>query len=98
MPGNLVGAELERYVRDAASTYWHAAGTAKMGRDAMSVVNADLQLHGVEALRIADASILPRMTTSNTMAPCVIVGERASALIAIRHGLSTSHETGEHKQ
>jgi choline dehydrogenase len=83
MPGNLTGADLEDFVSDAATTFWHEAGTAKMGRDEMSVVDGDLRVYGVENLRIADASIMPRVTTANTMAPAVIIGERAAdALIA----------------
>jgi choline dehydrogenase len=81
MPGNLKGAELERFVRDAAVSYWHQTGTAKMGQDAMSVVDGNLKVYGIEHLRIADGSIVPRVTTGNTMAPCVIVGERAAEII-----------------
>ena len=84
MPGPLEGQELHAFIRDAATTYWHVAGTAKMGRDQMSVVNGDLKVYGVESLRIADASIMPRITTSNTMAPCVVIGERAAELMTDR--------------
>jgi len=52
-----------------------------MGRDEMSVVDGNLRVHGIERLRIADASIMPRITTGNTMAPCVVIGERAAQLI-----------------
>jgi choline dehydrogenase len=48
-----------------------------MGRDAMSVVNNDLKVYGIDNLRIADGSIMPRVTTGNTVAPCVVNGERA---------------------
>lgn len=81
MPGNLKGRDLERFIRDAAVSYWHQSGTAKMGRDEMSVVDGNLRVHGIERLRIADASIMPRITTGNTMAPCVVIGERAAQLI-----------------
>jgi choline dehydrogenase len=81
MPGNLKGVELERFVRDAASSYWHETCTAKMGRDAMSVVDAGLKVYGIDGLRIADGSIMPRVTTGNTMAPCVVIGERAADII-----------------
>jgi choline dehydrogenase len=81
MPGNLKGAELERFLRDAAVSYWHQTGTAKMGQDAMSVVDGNLKVYGIEHLRIADGSIVPRVTTGNTMAPCVIIGERAAEII-----------------
>ena len=73
-PGNMSVAELEQFFRDGLSTHWHQAGTAKMGRDAMSVVDGKLKVYGIDGLRIADASILPRVTTGNTMAPCVIIG------------------------
>jgi choline dehydrogenase len=81
MPGNSSADELETYLRNAVTTYWHQSGTAKMGRDPMSVVDGQLNVYGVSNLRIADASIMPRITTANTMAPCVIVGERAAHFI-----------------
>jgi choline dehydrogenase len=87
MPGNLKDVELERFVRDAASSYWHQTCTAKMGRDAMSVVDAHLKVYGITGLRVADGSIMPRVTTGNTMAPCVVIGERAAELIRREHGL-----------
>ncbi|MBC3940090.1 GMC family oxidoreductase [Sphingomonas albertensis] len=80
-PGNLTGAALEAFVRESAATVWHQAGTAKMGRDAMSVVDAELRVYGIANLRIADASIMPRVTTGNTMAPCVVIGERLAMLM-----------------
>jgi choline dehydrogenase len=81
MPGNLAGHALERFVRDAAAAYLHQNCTAKMGRDEMSVVDGRLQVYGIDNLRIADGSIMPRVPTGNTMAPCVIIGERAAELI-----------------
>jgi choline dehydrogenase len=87
MPGNLEGTELERFVRDAASSYWHQTCTAKMGRDAMSVVDAQLNVYGLRGLRVADGSIMPRVTTGNTMAPCVVIGERAADIIRKEHEL-----------
>ncbi len=87
MPGNLTGAELEHFVRDATETYWHSSGTAKMGRDEMAVVDGDLKVYGMERLRIADASIMPRIATGNTMAPCVVIGERATEVLRAEHSL-----------
>jgi choline dehydrogenase len=87
MPGNLNGAELEHFVRDAVMTYWHQTGTAKMGQDAMSVVDGTLKVYGIEHLRIADGSIMPRVTTGNTMAPCVIIGERVAEILQAEHEL-----------
>ena len=85
MPGKLGREEMERYLRDGAVTYWHQSCTAKMGRDAMSVVDARLQVYGVAKLRIADASVMPRITTGNMMAPCVVIGERAAEMIKAAH-------------
>jgi choline dehydrogenase len=90
MPGNLRGAALEDFIRDAASSYHHQTCTAKMGRDSMSVVDGQLKVYGVENLRIADGSIMPRVTTGNTMAPCIIIGERAAEALRNEHGLETS--------
>jgi len=85
MPGNLKGAALEDFIRDAASTYYHQTCTAKMGRDAMSVVDNQLKVYGIDNLRIADGSVMPRVTTGNTMAPCVIIGERAGEMLKTAH-------------
>jgi choline dehydrogenase len=88
MPGLLDKLCLDRFIRDGVSTYWHVTSTARMGRDAMSVVGGDLKVYGIDNLRIADASIMPRVTTGNTMAPCVIIGERAAALIRHEHQIA----------
>lgn len=85
MPGTLGNDALERYLRNGAVTYWHQSCTAKMGRDDMSVVNGQLEVYGVPNLRIADASIMPRITTGNTMAPCVVIGERAAEMIKAKY-------------
>ena len=87
MPGNLRGAALEDFIRDAASTYHHQTCTAKMGRDSMSVVDGQLKVYGIENLRIADGSIMPRVTTGNTMAPCIVIGERAVDILREEHKL-----------
>ncbi|NKE47161.1 GMC family oxidoreductase [Roseomonas frigidaquae] len=87
MPGELNDEALELYIREAAVTYWHQSCTAKMGRDDMSVVDAALRVYGVEGLRVADGSIMPRVTTGNTQAPCAIIGERAAELIKQAHAM-----------
>ncbi len=87
MPGPLNKTDMEQYVRDAAVTYWHQTCSAKMGRDAMSVVDSSLRVYGVEGLRVADGSIMPKVATGNTMAPCVIIGEKASRYLRATHGL-----------
>jgi len=90
MPGALKRSELEDFVRNAAITYHHQTCTAKMGRDSMSVVDSQLKVYGIDKLRIADGSIMPRVTTGNTMAPCVVIGERAAEVLRNDHGLETS--------
>lgn len=85
MPGNLKGKDMEEYARNAASTYWHQTCTAKMGRDAMSVVDGNLKVYGIDNLRIVDGSIMPKITTGNTMAPCIVIGERAAEMIRAQH-------------
>src|SRR5215831_6272398 len=87
IPDNLERPELENYIRDTAFSFWHQTSTAKMGRDEMSVVDGDLKVYGIDNLRIADGSIMPRVTTGNTMAPCVIIGERAAHILRIEHKL-----------
>ena len=59
----------------------HVTCTAKMGQDELSAVDAKLRVYGVSNLRIADGSIMPRITTGNTHAPCVIIGERMSEIL-----------------
>ena len=61
--------------------YWHETCSAKMGRDSMSVVDGHLKVYDIENLRIADGLIMPRVTTGNTMASCVIIGERAGEIL-----------------
>jgi choline dehydrogenase len=87
MPANLKEQELEEFIRNAAVRYWHQTCTAKTGRDEMSVVDRHLSVYGIGYLRIADGSIMPRVTTGNTMAPCVLIGERAADILKVRHNL-----------
>lgn len=83
-------AGMESFIRNSAVTYWHQSCTAKMGRDPMAVVDSQLRVYGVSRLRIADASIMPRITVSNTMAPCVVIGERAADMIRAAHGIENA--------
>src|ERR1700727_1039875 len=89
MPGNLRGSALEDFIRDAASTYHHQTCTAKMGRDSMSVVDGQLKVYGIANLRIADGSIMPRVTTGNTIASSIVIGERAAEALRNEHRLET---------
>ena len=74
-------AEREQWVRQTCETYHHQAGTCKMGIDAMSVVDPQLRVYGIEGLRVADASIMPAVTSGNTNAPAIMIGEKAADLI-----------------
>jgi choline dehydrogenase len=75
-PGPLKGDELAAFVRDATTSYFHTAGTCRMGKDDGAVVDAKLKLRGIEGLRIADASVMPRLATGPIMAPCMLIGQR----------------------
>jgi choline dehydrogenase len=69
------------WLRSVAETFWHQSGTARMGGDDLAVVDSRLRVHGVEGLRVADASVLPHVTMANTMAPSVAVGEQAATFL-----------------
>jgi choline dehydrogenase len=87
MPNDLNRESMEQFIRNSLATLWHQCGTAKMGCDSMSVVDNTLKVYGVTNLRIADASIMPRVVTGNTMASCVVIGERAGQMLGVEHGL-----------
>ncbi|UJW31304.1 FAD-dependent oxidoreductase [Saccharothrix sp. AJ9571] len=72
------GADVREYVRRTAITYHHQVGTCRMGTGAQAVVDPSLKVLGIDGLRVADASVLPRVTTGNTNAPAVLVGEQAA--------------------
>jgi choline dehydrogenase len=82
MPTALAAAAMDDFIRDGVTTVWHQSCTAKMGQDRMAVVDGRLKVYGVDRLRIADASVMPRVPLANTMAPSVIIGELASRAIA----------------
>ena len=81
LPGSIYRTDLADFIRNGVTSYGHASCTAKMGRDAMSVVDGDLRVYGISNLRIADGSVMPDITTGNTMAPCVLIGELAAEKI-----------------
>ncbi|CAM3253267.1 MULTISPECIES: GMC family oxidoreductase [Sphingomonas] len=83
-------ATLRTLIRDHADTIYHPVGTCRMGSDENAVVDAQLRVQGVTGLRIADASIMPRLISGNTQAPTAMIGERASDLILGRNSAAIS--------
>ncbi|HKS20140.1 MAG TPA: choline dehydrogenase [Bradyrhizobium sp.] len=72
---------LRDYIRNASNTSFHPVGTCKMGDDPDAVVDAELRVHGIEGLRVVDASIMPTLIGGNTNAPAVMIAEKASDMI-----------------
>jgi choline dehydrogenase-like flavoprotein len=70
-------AQIEQFIRQHADTIYHPVGTCRMGPGPLDVVDAQLRVHGLEGLRVVDASIMPRIVSGNTNAPTVMIAEKA---------------------
>jgi len=77
-PDELPDERIEDFIRTVAKTIYHPAGTCRMGADDMAVVDPHLRVRGVPRLRVADASIMPQVTSGNTNAPSIMIGERCA--------------------
>ncbi|MHC4363757.1 MAG: GMC family oxidoreductase, partial [Planctomycetota bacterium] len=73
--------EILAYIRQYGSVDYHPVGTCKMGTDDMAVVDSNLRVHGIEGLRVVDASIIPTLISGNTNAPSIMIGEKGAAII-----------------
>jgi choline dehydrogenase len=73
--------EILEWVRQTADTAYHPVGTCKMGNDPMAVVDSELRVHGIEGLRVADASIMPTLISGNTNGPTIMIGEKCSDMV-----------------
>ena len=72
---------LLKYVKETGQTAWHTVGTCRMGSDGKGVVGANLKVHGVEGLRVIDASVMPTIPSSNTNAASIMIGEKGADLV-----------------
>lgn len=82
--------ELMQHILQMVETVYHPVGTCKMGHDDLAVVDDQLRVHGIEGLRVADASVMPRIVAGNTNAPVIMIGEKAADLI-----LQGKHQSAE---
>ncbi|MDH5242130.1 MAG: GMC oxidoreductase, partial [Gammaproteobacteria bacterium] len=83
LPGSEISSDaaLLEYAAETGQTSWHPIGTCRMGNDTGAVVDPQLRVRGVDGLRVADASIMPTMVSTNTNAPSILIGEKAADLV-----------------
>jgi choline dehydrogenase len=83
-------AELDQFIRNSALSIYHPVGTCRMGTDPMAVVDPELRVHGIDHLRVVDASVMPTIVSANTNAAAMMIGERAADFIIGRQGARTA--------
>ena len=81
----LTDKQWEYHIRNRADTIYHPVGTCKMGKDTLAVVDTTLKIRGLNNIRVADASIMPTITSGNTNAPTIMIGEKCAATIIDTH-------------
>lgn len=84
--------EIIQYIRSTGATTFHLVGTCKMGHDAAAVVDDQLRVHGLQGLRVADASIMPMIVSGNTSIPCMMLAEKCADMLLSEH--DTQHTLG----
>ena len=73
--------QLNEYIRSKAETAYHPCGTLKMGIDKMAVVDENLRIHGLQNIRVVDASVMPEIPSANLNAPTLMIAEKGSEII-----------------
>jgi choline dehydrogenase len=76
--------EIADHIRSASDGWWYRVGTCRMGNDSMAVVDPALRVHGIEGLRVVDASVMPTIPQCHTMAPTIMIAEKAADLVLER--------------
>ena len=99
LPGQDLHTEQQLYEAAAriGTTIFHPVGTCRMGHDAQAVVDAELRVHGIPGLRVADASIMPNIVSGNTCSPTLMIGEKAAQLILATPIHTQEQDAGAHR-